>query len=388
MTAPKVAIFRQELLPISETFIRDQALALRTFSPHFVGLTRAQRSLPIPGQPTVLTEQTSTFPSMRVRGYRNGLSGTRFFREVQRFSPLLVHAHFAPDGVAAMSLASHLGVPLAVTLHGYDVTIRPELLGSSRVASKLYAWRLRRLWRQADLFICVSEFIRRRALAAGFPAAKLKVHYTGIDCEAFPARTSARESGLVVFVGRLVEKKGCRQMLEALRRTMQRVPGAHAVVIGEGPLRAELESFARDASLPVQFLGGQSSEQVRSWLSEAQVFCVPSTTASNGDSEGFGMVFTEAQAVGTPVVSYRHGGIPEAVADGETGLLVNEGDIDALSDAIEVLLKDAQRWARFSEAGTAWVAARFDLRVQTAKLETIYRELMGEHGSLHLERTA
>jgi glycosyltransferase involved in cell wall biosynthesis len=149
-----------------------------------------------------------------------------------------------------------------------------------------------------------------------------------------------------------------------------------------------LERQVAKLSLPVAFLGGQDSDVVRSWLARAQIFCVPSITAADGDSEGFGMVFAEAQAMGTPVISFRHGGIPEAVADGETGILMKEGDAAALASAIESLLGNPQEWARLGCGGIARVASRFDLTARTAELEEIYSEVLRRDASLHRRRTA
>jgi colanic acid/amylovoran biosynthesis glycosyltransferase len=385
---PQVAIFRQELLPMSETFILDQAMALRGFAPQFVGLTRVARSLPLPGTPAVLTEIEQPFSSLHLRAYRRGLPASRFFHNVASGGPALVHAHFAPDGVAAMPLAAYLKIPLIVTLHGYDITVCSRRFRRNPLERAFYRQRLRQLWQQAELFICISEFIRQRALAAGFPENKLRMHYTGIDARKFRPRDISREPGLIVFVGRLVEKKGCAFLLEALRRLRGHVPDLHAVIIGEGNLRGDLERKAEELSLPVVFLGSQNSDVVRSWLARAQIFCVPSVTAADGDSEGFGMVFAEAQAMGTPVISFRHGGIPEAVADGETGILLKEGDAAGLASAIELLLCNPQEWARLGRAGIAHVASRFDLAARTAELEEIYREVIGRHTSLHRRRIA
>jgi len=108
-------------------------------------------------------------------------------------------------------------------------------------------------------------------------------------------------------------------------------------------------------------------------MGRAAVFSVPSVVAATGDAEGFGLVFAEAQAMGTPVVSFATGGIPEAVAHGRTGLLAAERDADGLADAIVTTLTDDGAWQRMSEAGQARVRAEFDLRRQTQALEQIYR---------------
>ncbi len=111
----------------------------------------------------------------------------------------------------------------------------------------------------------------------------------------------------------------------------------------------------------------------------ARVLCNPSVTAASGDSEGFGMVFAEAQAVGTPVVSSLHAAIPEAVANGETGLLCPERSPGALADALTRFLGDDMFWSRASQRAVGWVRENFDLSRQTEKLEEIYDECLRDH---------
>jgi colanic acid/amylovoran biosynthesis glycosyltransferase len=125
-----------------------------------------------------------------------------------------------------------------------------------------------------------------------------------------------------------------------------------------------------------RFLGAQPPAIVREHLQQTRIFCAPSVMAENGDSEGLGMVFAEAQAMGIPVVSSLHGGIPEVVVHGRTGLLVNERDDEALAAAIASLLGDASLWEQFRHGARAHIEHSFDLAKQTAELETIYQDLM------------
>jgi glycogen synthase len=111
-------------------------------------------------------------------------------------------------------------------------------------------------------------------------------------------------------------------------------------------------------------------------MARATVFCVPSVVATSGDAEGFGIVFIEAQAMGLPVVSTRSGGIPEAVEDGQTGLLVTEDDPQELAEAIIRLMQDERLWKRFSLAGRSRVLKHFDLTKQTQRLENIFDNLL------------
>jgi glycosyltransferase involved in cell wall biosynthesis len=155
-------------------------------------------------------------------------------------------------------------------------------------------------------------------------------------------------------------------------------PEAKLVVIGDGPLRVELERQASKSVKNFEFLGTQVPAVVRSWMNRATVFCTPSVLAESGQREAFGMVFAEAQAMGLPVVSFASGGIPEAVADGLTGFLVPERDWQALGAKILMLLRDKKLWTQFSRAGESRIRRQFDVRKQAQLLEVIYEQVIDE----------
>lgn len=357
----KVLIFKETLLPPSETFILAQMRALTRHQPRLAGLERVASSLPLPQETLMLCGRSSAVASLRAKVYRRTGVAPLFHARARQFRPDLVHAHFASGGRTALHLARSLRVPLLVTLHGSDVTIRP---------SKPDVYR--RLADEATLFVCVSRFIRDRAIAAGFPPEKLVVHYIGIDPDVFTAVGTPPPSKRVLFVGRLVEKKGCEFVLRAMQLVQQEYPDSELVVIGDGPLRPALETLARDLKVHCDFRGVQPTETVREELRKARLFCAPSITAANGDSEGFGIVFAEAQAMGVPVVSSRHGGISEAVEEGVTGFLAPERDYGALAAGVATLLSDEERWRSFSNAAIQRIQQHFNLKTQTELLEDMY----------------
>ena len=362
-----VLVYRDTILPISETFIRAQADAMTRYAPHYCGLYPASPSLIQDGEASLLCPDASRRSHLRLKLYQK-LHFTREFRRlVGHRRVALLHAHFAPDGLSALPLARSLAVPLIVTLHGYDVTKFDETMS-----------RYGRLWQQARLFLCVSEFIRERALERGFPASKLRVQYIGVDERLFAtgSETSSISLKRVLFVGRLVEKKGCRYLLEAMRRVQDAMQHVRLTVIGDGPLRSSLEMKAKGLGVVVDFLGTQSSASIRSHMIQSTVFCAPSVTASDGDSEGFGIVFLEAQAMGVPVVSFRHGGIPEAVNDGETGLLAPECDVEGLAERLLYYLQDEAARRAAGQAARTFVRDNFSLSRRTDELERIYDDVL------------
>jgi colanic acid/amylovoran biosynthesis glycosyltransferase len=184
----------------------------------------------------------------------------------------------------------------------------------------------------------------------------------------------------VLFVGRLVANKGCDHLIRAMARLRPLHPEAELVVIGDGPERPALEALAAARLERFRFLGTQAPDGVKEWMSRARVFCVPSVTVATGASEGFGLAMAEAQAMALPVVSFRTGGIPDAVEDGVTGHLLAEGDEPGLAMAIAHLLSDRATWQRFSAAARERVVRLFDLRTQTEKLEALYDEVVAAHG--------
>lgn len=360
-----VLIYRHDLLPYTETFVLEQAGHLRRYRPYFAGRRRVA-GLALPeGRVAVASEDGHLFS---VTGRWPALVSRLKEEHVK-----VVHAHFEGGGIGAMVLARDLGVPLVTTCHGWDVTMEDAARWPNPVLRRLYQSRRRKLQREGALFIAVSEHIRQKMLALGYPEDRTVVHYIGVDVARFTADEGVEREPVVLFVGRLVEKKGCAHLIEAMRGLGAR---ARLVIIGEGPLRGRLESLAARVFPGAEFLGAQTSEAVRGWMSRARVLCVPTVRAANGDMDGCPFVFFEAQAMGLPVVSYTSGGTPEAVADGETGLLAKEGDTAELGRLVERLMESGQEWARMSAAGRERVRRKFDIGKQCERLEAMYDALV------------
>jgi glycosyltransferase involved in cell wall biosynthesis len=295
--------------------------------------------------------------------------------QLAKYEPVLLHAHFGPDGVTALPLARRLNIPLVVTFHGFDANLNDEAFRKSHWGRR-YLRRRDALKRNTAGFIAVSEFILRRLLGQGFPQEKIRVHYIGVDTSGFQPEPTTARSKTVLFVGRLVEKKGCEYLIRAMEDLQRELPEAELVVIGSGPLLQSLERQAHSLLRRYRFLGTQSADNVRNWMRTASVLCVPSIVASSGDAEGLPISLMEAQSSGLPVVGFASAGIPEAVRHNETGYLAPEKDWRALSGYLAKLLQDRDLWIKFSLAGRERIKRMFDLKQQTAKLERIYEELI------------
>jgi glycosyltransferase involved in cell wall biosynthesis len=363
---PTVLIYRYELLPWSETFIRSQATALRRYEPAFLGVRRVA-GLDLSGARILLVGEGTPLPRLYQMAFvRFGHPSSTLIGRLRELSPALVHAHFAFEGHWASAVARALGVPLVVTLHGSDVTTNDAALSPS------YRRYRSEVFRDADHLIAVSGFIRDVAVSRGCARDRITVLSTGVDLASFPVMSAHERPPAVLFMGRLVANKGCDYLIRAMAIVQRDRPDARLIVVGDGPLRAFLERLAAARLGNYDFLGVKSPEQVRALLDQAQVLCVPSIQAQSGASEGLGMVFLEAQAAGLPVVSFATGGITEAVEQGVTGLLAAAGDEEGLAANILTLLRDRDLRERMGRAGRARVEARFDLAVQTRALEELY----------------
>jgi glycosyltransferase involved in cell wall biosynthesis len=374
-----VVVYRDTLLPATETFIRAQGESLSSFRTLFVGLRRMP-GLTLPESRLHLLCQSGIVGELQRARFKLLGPTIKQRRRLLNESPILFHAHFAPDGCDVIPLVRALGIPLIVSLHGYDVTEYDDHL------PRRYLRRRHHLMTNCARFICVSEFIRNKAIAKGFPAEKAIVHYTGIDTEFFRADPAVRRCPNVLFVGRLSENKGCEYLIRAMTGVQEVMPNAKLVVIGDGALRNDLERQAAACLRNFEFCGFQAPSVVREWMNRASVFSCPSVLSAAGDEEGFGMVFAEAQAMGLPVVSCATGGIPEAIADEQTGFLVPGRDWAALARKLLLILHTPELRIRFGEAGRARVEKRFNIRTQAGALENIYESVLKEWNGSTLKR--
>jgi glycosyltransferase involved in cell wall biosynthesis len=372
----RVLIYAPRVLPPSQTFIAEQARALQRWQPLLTGRQLDPRGPdvhellapggpPDPSRSTVLRQRITR----RVAHLPSVVTETR---------PDLIHAHFLTGGIDVTTTLALLPCPLVVTGHGFDVT-EYGTIGRTLRPDKLRLGHLRRkLVRRRDVhFLTVSHFLADELVSLGADPSQVAVHYTGIDTDYFRPpknRPATPDPPVVLFVGRLVQKKGAEDLLTAFAH-LTNLPVAPLLrVIGDGPERTHLEAVAKQLRVDVRFDGNQPPTVVRDALRDATVLCVPSRTDPRGDREGLGMVFLEAQAMAVPVVATTSGGIPEAVSDGTTGLLVPEGDVARLAEALRACLRDSDLHRRLAAAGRPWVLKHFDLRRQTQRLESMYDE--------------
>jgi colanic acid/amylovoran biosynthesis glycosyltransferase len=369
---PVAAIFRTALFNPTERFIQEQAASLTRWRPLLVGLERKGEILPVLKEGMILPANLAERLAFSATG-----RGGRVEARLRAARPKLIHAHFGTDGLKMLALARVLRLPLITHLRGYDIGLsRAALIASGRPGWSRYALQRGRLMQAGTLFLAVSDALRKQAVKLGFPAARIRTHYNGVDLDRFQPGKRPREPGTILHIGRLVEKKGTADLIAAL----QGMSGVRLVVIGEGPLRAQLQRQAGELGVKAQFLGTQNVGEVAEWLRRATLLAVPSRTARDGDAEGLPNVVVEGASSGIPVVATRHAGIPEAVDDGTTGYLVKEGDRTALAARLGELLDSAHLRREMGFAARALAVERFDRVGQAVRLEAIYDEVAGLGG--------
>jgi glycosyltransferase involved in cell wall biosynthesis len=290
-------------------------------------------------------------------------------RAVRAGRPDVIHAHWAIPQAFVAALAAP-GVPLVVTTHGGDVyALRAAPL------VRLKRW----VFGRSAHVTTVNDEMRERLTEWGVPEDRSSVIPMGVDLG--PARAAreqaTRRPGHVVAVGRLVEKKGFGNLIEALRG-VEDVPWS-LTVVGDGPWRERLEQQA--AGLPVTFLGQRGKSEVLATLASATVVALPSVAAANGDQEGLPVTLLEAAAVGAAVVASDLPGIREVVRDDVSGLLVTPGDVDALRAALVRELTDEDARARHQD-GAVHAAAEY----ATERIGARYRDVLraaarGDHSA-------
>jgi len=321
----------------------------------------------------------SIYRMRRTFGHYKGIGNWRFvlagaeplLRVNGEFDILL--AHFGPNGLRASWYrdAGLVSGALVTVFHGFDLSSHLKQYGTHIYAP---------LFDHGDLFLPVSHFWENKLLALGCPQQKIRVHHVGIDCEHFAFRTRGCDTDKpvrLITVARLVEKKGIEYAIRALAILVSAGRNVQYHIIGDGPLLESLLELVAEEKLNnhVSFLGTKTNDEVAYELDKADIFLAPSVTSRSGDMEGIPTVIMEALAMGMPVVSTRHSGIPELVEDGISGRLVAERDVVELAAVIEVFLDDPGSWATMGRAGWKKVLEEFNIRTLNKQLLDVFENL-------------
>jgi glycosyltransferase involved in cell wall biosynthesis len=400
----RIAYLVSEYPAASHTFIRREIAALRRRGLEIVPFSVRRPSLPardeigvvehILGRPpleypravfSALLRRPARFLSTwrlsllhRQAGLRGVLWSQFHFVEAMLLAGLLrkagaarVHSHFANSGATVGLLAAHyLGLPWSLTLHGISETDHP--------AGALLPDKLAR----ADFVACASWFMRAQAMRLVDPAhwSKFAVVRCGIDLDALPevdaTKRGAKAAASFICVGRLSAEKGYSGLLDAFAALIAGGADARLSVVGDGPLRAQIEARVRELGLEpyVRLLGALPEGETLVHIAQADVLVLPSLM------EGLPVVLMEAMALGKPVIASCVAGIPELVRDGVTGLLFRPSDWEHLAERMQALLGDPAAGRRMAAAGRAAVRSEFAVDIAIQPLVQFFNGQTGGRG--------
>lgn len=321
-------------------------------------------------QPKPLTHQLRRLWQKQICGrpitiYRS--EARRTLAALHRVGARVLHVYFGHIGVHLLPLLEIADLPVIVSFHGADAGFDQDDA------------RTRRMFEECALLLVRSESIGKRLVEMGCDARKIRLHRTGIPLGQIPffARTTPTDGAWrCVQACRLIAKKGLATTLRAFAEFAREFPKATLTIAGEGPQLDELRTLAAALGIAsqVSFVGFLSQEKLHALYADSHLFLHPSEVTGDGDQEGVPNAMLEGMASGLPVLATMHGGIPEAVENGVSGVLVAERDHGALAVAMLSLARDAARYAAMSAAACARVNAEFDLAAQTRVLEACYEE--------------
>jgi colanic acid/amylovoran biosynthesis glycosyltransferase len=289
---------------------------------------------------------------------------------LERRSARLLHIYFGHIAVHLLPLIRAWPRPSIVSFHGADVMVDMN--------KPAYREATRQMLDVVKLVLVRSESLRRAVADLGCDQKKIEVQRTGIPLDEFPfrERNFPGSDGEWRFVqaGRLIEKKGLPVTLRAFASFLKRYPKATLTIAGEGPLLGHLQELARELKIDnrVSFTGLISQEELRDLYYGSHVLLHPSETGRDGNQEGIPNSMLEAMASGLPVFATEHGGIPEAIKHGVSGVLVPERDEEELTWTLLNAVEDQRFLARVARGGAEVVGENFELRLQAGRLEDAY----------------
>ena len=361
-------VFADKMFARSEGFIHQSYKSFDQLQPVFIG--SELREQPPAGLSAI--SLNDLHGPMGETGFKQfGLVSPRLKARLEKEKPVLIHAHFGKSAAYALPLAREMGLPLVVTYHGGDAT---KTANTRNSALRIYNRRRADLWREAALILPVSEFIRGELAAAGCPPEKMVVNYNGADASRF---APGEKQKLILFAGRWVEKKGIDTLVSALIGVRERLAGWRVRLVGDGELKPQLEARMKAAGLEVELPGWVQPADMPREHAEAMIVCVPSQRAATGDAEGLPTVCVEAMLSGCAIAATRHAGIPECVREGETGLLVAEGDHAALGERLVRMTSDVGATLAMGARGRDLALRDFNLDVQSKRLQGLLLGVVG-----------
>ncbi|MCE1248428.1 MAG: glycosyltransferase [Firmicutes bacterium] len=380
-----IAVFVREFLGISATFIYRQmqgvkpefepfALCRKAANPEIFPCEKVYAATEKNAGKDTLAEKISSKAKRFLTGYYNlpGKNTYKYWAEVLKKEDCrLIHAHFGEEGIMMAPLARETGIPLIVTLHGYDM---------SRLLNRRgYVGKLRDMFDACTLVIAVSDKFRNDAVKLGCPPEKIIRHYIGVPVEEFTYTPRNKKSGeelVLLQVSNFVEKKGHKYTLQAFANALKKGANIRLVFAGGGTLLEECRNFASELGISnrVEFPGKKPMQEIPGFMAQADIFVHHSITAADGDTEGIPTVLMEAMATGLPILSTYHAGIPELVEDKTSGLLSGEKDVEQYTQQLFNLTQSPELRMNLGNAARSRIEDKFNMNKQNLLLKELYQK--------------
>ena len=292
----------------------------------------------------------------------------------------VIHCHFGPNGSKG-TVVKKMFYPdslLATTFHGYDLT---KYLSSGKNP-------YRQLFESGDLFLPISEHWKKHLIELGCSPEKIQTHHMGVNVERFAVSTPVdnKKRLKLITIARLSEKKGIEYGIRAVHQLKKSHLDADDIeysIVGEGPLRPNLQVLIEELDLTqtVKLLGWRQQQEIVELLGQSQILLAPSITAADGDQEGIPVVLMEAMAMGIPVVSTLHSGIPELVKDGSSGFLVPERDVKIMAEKLALLANSSTLRTEMGLAGRKYVEDNFNVHKLNYRLSELFKQTSAQKAS-------
>lgn len=286
----------------------------------------------------------------------------------------IIHCQFGDVGLVGTTLRN-LGIlkgKLITHFRGSDISEYIRQFGDD-----FY----NQLFNTGDIFLSNCEYFKHRLVKLGCDEKKVVVYRSGIDCSRFvftPRRLHPDDRVRIVTTGRLVEKKGVEYGIRAVAKLVKANHNIEYNIVGDGPLKDDLQQLIQelDVSDTIKLLGQKQQKELIEILNNSHIFIAPSVTSKNGDQDAPVNVLKEAMAMGLPVVSTHHGGIPELVEDGISGFLVSERDANTLAEKLGYLSEHPESWSEMGQAGRAHVEEHYNIDKLNEYLVEIYQQVL------------
>ncbi|MEW6202339.1 MAG: glycosyltransferase [bacterium] len=371
---PTVAHISVPYLRNTETFIYDRIAHPQRFNSLVVTNEPVINASLFP-HPEIHTLASRSFLYRKFDAAARRLNGFSpyYFSVLKKTGAAVIHAHFGPVGCSLFHIKAKINLPLMTSFYGQDA--------SALLHRKHYREAYRKLFEQCEIVSVLSEDMKKSLSDAGCPQEKIRIHHLAVDMETIAMREREPDSSdeiRILFAGRMVEKKGVEYLLRAFSLVRNMGINARLILAGEGPLQHRIEQTANELNVKnhVEIMGMRTRDEVLRLMRGAHIFTLFSVTAGDGDREGTPTVIIEAGAVGLPVVSTLHAGIPEMVDDGRSGFLVAERDVESFAEKLARLCADSALRCTMGQEGRKKMEREFSLTSVVRQIESDYFEMM------------